>query len=201
MDASTTTTLIHWIVAHGYPLFFVVAFFDGPIETAAAGVAAALGYFNIYAIIAIAILADLSADAVWYALGYFGGHRLVGRYGRYVGLTEPRLKRLTELLHTHARKTIVAIKLSPAIPVPGIITIGTVRVPVRKFLIMSLIITLPKVLFFALLGFYSGRAYSHVAGIISTSQHILWAIGIMIVLVFIAYQKISARLSRDVEKI
>jgi len=55
MLALTFTDLVSWIIAHGYFIFFFTALVEGPLVTTAAGVAAALGYYNIIIIVLIAI--------------------------------------------------------------------------------------------------------------------------------------------------
>jgi membrane protein DedA with SNARE-associated domain len=198
MDNSTTTYLISWVIAHGYFLFFVAAFFEGPLVTAAAGVAAALGYYSIWIILLLSVLGDLSADTVYYAIGYLGGRPLINKYGKYVGLTKERMDTIQHLLHRHARKTIFIVKLSPIIPVPGILAIGSARVPVRKFIETSLLITLPKSLLFGMVGYLSGKAYTKLSVFVVHSQYIMWGIVAVAILVYVAYQKITARFSKGI---
>jgi membrane protein DedA with SNARE-associated domain len=154
MDSSATTHLISWVITHGYLLFFLATFLEGPIITAAAGVAAALGYFNIELIIFISIMGDTVADCIYFAIGYFGGAHLMHRYGRYFGVTDERIERVRKLLHGHTRKTVVVIKLAPVIPVPGILILGSMRVSFKKFFETSLLVTVPKSSFFALVGIF-----------------------------------------------
>lgn len=198
MDNSTTTYLISWVIAHGYFLFFLAAFFEGPLVTAAGGVAAALGYYSIEIIILLSIAGDVAADLIYYAVGYFGGRAVLVKYGKYIGLTHVRLEHIQKLLYRHARKTITAIKLSPVIPVPGILAVGSLRVPFKKFLETSLIITVPKSLLFALIGYFSGRAYAHLSGFVAHSQYILWGVVALIVAIYIAYQKTTARFTHKI---
>jgi membrane protein DedA with SNARE-associated domain len=188
MEAATFAQLVAWVIAHGYPLFFVVAFFDGPIETAAAGVACALGYFNIYIIILLAVLGDLAADTVCYAIGYYGRGTFIDKYGHYIGLTPDRITRIEKLLHKNTVSTMIFVKLSPLIPIPGLITIGMAKVPLKKFAFVSFMIALPKSIMFALFGYLSGKAYSHVSTLVTQSQYVMYGVIALIVIVFFIYQ-------------
>lgn len=196
MQAGTFTQLVAWVIAHGYPLFFVVAFFDGPIETAAAGVACALGYLNIYAIIALAILGDLSADTACYLIGYFGRGAFLDKYGHYVGLTPERIKRVEVLLHKNTIKTMVFVKLSPLIPIPGLITVGLAKVPPKKFVLASLLISAPKAVMFAMFGFLAGKAYANVSTLVTHTQYVMYAIIILLAVIFLTYQRITKTITQ-----
>lgn len=194
----TFVTLVHWVIGHGYFLFFIAAFLEGPLVTAAAGVASALGYYSFAVIIILSVLGDLTADLVYYTIGYWGRKTLITRYGDYVGLTKERMKSLEKLLHRHAGKAMIVIKLSPVIPVPGLIMIGSARVPLQKFVRSSMLITLPKSLLFGLMGFYAGRAYERFSGVISNTSGLLAFIAIVIFIAYVGYKKITARIAEEI---
>ena len=197
MEAGTFTQLVAWVIAHGYPLFFVAAFFDGPIETAAAGVACALGYLNIYAIIALAILGDLSADIVCYLIGYYGRGPFLDRYGHYVGLTPERIERIEVLLHRNTVKTMIFVKLSPLIPIPGLITVGLAKVPPKRFVAVSLLISAPKAVMFAMFGFLAGKAYSRVGTLVTHTQYVMYSVIVVLALGFLAYQHVTKTITKN----
>ena len=198
MANQTFITLVHWVIGHGYFLFFIAAFLEGPLVTAAAGVAAALGYYSIVMIIMLSVLGDLTADIVYYTIGYWSRKTLITRYGTYVGLTQERIKTLEKLLQRHAGKAMIVIKLSPVIPVPGLIMIGSARASLKKFIRSSLLITLPKSLLFAFIGFYAGRAYERLSGTIASAQNLLAFIAVVIFVSYIAYKKLTARIAGEI---
>ena len=198
----TTTTfvaLVHWVITHGYFLFFIAAFLEGPLVTAAAGVAASLGYYSLPIIIVLSVMGDLVADTVYYTIGYWSRKTLITRYGSYVGLTHERMQSLEFMLHRHVGKSMIVIKLSPAIPVPGLIMIGSARVPLKKFVIIALLITLPKSLLFAFIGFYAGHAYARLSTVIASTQQLIAFLAIIIFFAYVAYQKITARIAKQIK--
>ncbi len=195
METSTFGSLVQWILTHGYFLFFLATFFEGPVVTSAAGVAASFGYFSLPLVILISIAGDVSADVVCYALGYYGGSRFADRYGKSIGLTRERIEKIKRLLLNHTGKAMIVIKLSPLIPVPGLITVGMMRVPFIRFIQVSLLITIPKLVVFALIGFFAGRAYEKFSGAISMGQYILFAVVPLIAILVFAYQRITASIS------
>lgn len=200
MGNETFIFLVHWIITHGYFLFLIAAILEGPLVTAAAGVGAALGYYRIEIIIMLSVLGDLIADTVYYTIGYWSRKTLITRYGSYVGLTPERVNSLERLLHRHSGKALIVIKLSPVIPVPGLIMIGSMRVPLRKFIRNSLLIALPKSVLFALIGLYAGRAYERLSDTITSTQNLLGLIALIIFITYFAYKKITARIMQEISQ-
>ena len=199
MLALTFTDLVPWIIAHGYFIFFFTALIEGPLVTTAAGVAAALGYYNIVIIVLIAIAGDLTADVVYYFIGYHSRILVIERYGHHFGITRERIEKIEKMVHKNFKKTMLIVKVSPIIPIPGLIAIGASRVSLKKFVEMSLLITAPKSLLFALLGFYSGKAYAHLGNNITNGSYIIGGLILVIFVVYLIYQKITSRITREVD--
>jgi len=199
MLALTFTDLVPWIIAHGYFIFFFTALIEGPLVTTAAGVAAALGYYNIVIIVLIAIAGDLTADVIYYFIGYHSRILVIERYGHHFGITRERIEKIEKMVHENFKKTMFIVKVSPIIPIPGLIAIGASRVSLRKFIEISLLVTAPKSLLFALLGFYSGKAYTHLGSSVTNGSYIIGGLILVIVLVYFIYQKITSRITREVD--
>src|SRR5512140_1915224 len=111
MDLATFSGAFQWIIAHGYLLMFVIMVVEGPVITAAAAFASALGYFNLYLVFLLSILGNLVPDVIYYAIGYWGRKRLVNKYGHYLGLSDTRILHLENLSEKHAGKALTLIKL------------------------------------------------------------------------------------------
>ncbi len=199
MQDTTFVTLVSWVIAHGYLLFFIAAVLEGPLVTAAAGVAASLGVFSLPIVVLISIAGDLVADVAWYSLGYWGGNSFLLKYGHYFKLTHERIKKFETLIHRNLGKTMVFFKLSPIIPVPGIIIIGAVHAPLKRFVKISLAVSLPKSLLFALLGFYSGKAYKYLSGSIVSAQYSVFIATLLIFAVYFLYKWITTYLADQID--
>ena len=196
MPELTLAALVPWVIAHGYFIFFIATVVEGTLVTTAAGVAAGFGYYNIFIIILIAIAGDLTADTVYYFIGYHSRSLILERYGHYLGITKERMEKVGAMVHRNFGKTMFVVKLSPFIPIPGLIAIGASRVPLRKFVGMSLLITAPKAAFFAFLGFYSGKTYVYLTSTITNGYYIGGGLIMLIVIIYFIYQKITARISK-----
>ena len=74
----------------------------------AAGVLAGSGQLNVVAVAACGFVASVVGDNIGYAIGRFGGRRLVLRFGRFILLTEERLGKAEGFVERHGGK-IVAV--------------------------------------------------------------------------------------------
>src|ERR1700753_3269001 len=92
---SLTPVLDH----HGYAALIVLVGVEGfgipfPGQTMliAAGIYASSGHLNLVAVLLLGLLAAIGGDNIGYGMGRCAGRRLVLRFGRYVFLTEDRLR-------------------------------------------------------------------------------------------------------------
>src|SRR5947199_9976216 len=59
------------------------------------------GHLNVGVVAACAWVAAVAGDSVGYLIGRSGGHLLVLRFGRYVGLTHERFQRVERFMGRH----------------------------------------------------------------------------------------------------
>lgn len=113
-------------------LAFLVAV-EGPLATLAAAVASSAGYLDPKLVFLSASSGNLSADILWYSLGYLGKIEWVGRYGAWFGIKEKTILRLQQGVHDHVGKLLFVAKLTLGLVVPTLIAAGLARVPWRRW--------------------------------------------------------------------
>lgn len=199
-DLATFSAAFGWVIAHGYPLMFLAMLVEGPVVTAAASFAAAFGYFNIFIVFILSILGDVTADLIYYTVGYCGRIMVVRKFGRRFGLTEERMKKIEALLNTHPIKTLVALKLTPILPTPGLMIAGTSHIPLKKFITICSIVILPKTILFVVLGYYFGATYTTILRKFEKGGLILGTIIVLILIIYYAFTKLSSYVAGKVEK-
>lgn len=135
--ADLAPLLDHW----GYLAVAALVFLEDfgvplPGETVmiAAAVYAGTGRLNIIAVAAIAFLAAVLGDNVGYAIGRFGGHRLVTRYGRYVLLTPARIEAAEAFFARHGGKIVTVARFLEGLRQANGIIAGLTEMPWRRFL-------------------------------------------------------------------
>lgn len=192
--------VLQWVLHNSYPIIFLGMIIEGPIITAVSSFAATLGYFSLQTIFILAILGDLVGDFIWYGLGYFTRQTLIKKYGHFFGVSETRMEKIKYLLEKHPKKILFAIKLSPLMPVPGLIIVGSSKMSLKKFMPIISLIILPKVILFMFVGYFFGRFYDKISIYLNGS---LYALGLILLAIFLlqyVYKKGANLASEELEK-
>ncbi len=197
----TFSTAFTWVIAHGYILMFIAMLIEGPIITAAAAFAVALGYFSIPIVFMLALLGDIIADIIYYLIGYFSRITIIEKYGKFAGLSQSRMKRIEKLINSHPIKTLVVLKLMPILPTPGLMIVGSTRMKLKKFITISSIIILPKTIFFLVVGYYFGEAYSMIMKRFEKGTLMLFLFAILLGITYYLFNKFTQFLAKKIEKI
>jgi membrane protein DedA with SNARE-associated domain len=116
-----------------YILIAVLVAVEGPITTLAGAVAASTGYLNPVLVFASAAIGNLTADTLWYSLGYLGKIEWLVRYGTLFGIKESSLTRLQQDVYAHIHKILFVAKLTLGLVVPTLIAAGLARVPFKRW--------------------------------------------------------------------
>jgi membrane protein DedA with SNARE-associated domain len=182
------------MIAHGYALMFLAMCLEGPSATTAASFAAALGHFNPVYVVLLSILGDLVPDAILYAIGYWSRTSVIERYGHKVGLTTTRMRRIEHLLANHPVRAITAAKFMPVVAIVCIMLIGSLRYDFKKFMGICLMVSGPRSIILALVGFYAGWTYDLVNGYLQTGTLVLLGI-VVAVVVYLIYRVVTKRIS------
>ncbi len=200
LDFTNFQQVFTWVIAHGYFLVFLIMCVEGPITTAAAGFAAALGYFDPWVVLIISVLGDLIPDSIYYFIGYSGRFSIVEKFGFRLGLTQARIDGLEKKLKAHFGKTMVALKLTPVIPTFGFMLVGYLKLSFMKFTKFSALVTIPKSIIFLVIGYFFGRLYN-----IDQYVHyaeIFFPLTVLVIAgLYFGYKKASVLIASKIEKL
>ena len=199
MNATDFSTLVPWVIAHGYLIFLIAALIEGPFISAAGGVAAALGFYNIYIIMALSILGDFGGDFFYYGLGFIFNKPIANGRLRFLGINSQRVEKIRNLLHERISRAVLLIKMTPIIGPAGILILGAIKAPFKKFLKAAFIIAIPKSLFFVLLGYYSGAAYIYLDKTIAKSETAVTIVAAIFIVIYFIYKKITSNIAKKYE--
>lgn len=182
----TTAALAHLLQTYGLALLFPIAILEGPIVTVIAAYFARLGYLNIFAVYGVCVLADLVGDAGFYALGRAGPRFLPAHWLARIGGDEARLAALVAHFKAKGGRTILIGKVTHSAGFLVLLAAGAARMRFWSFLWYNLVGTVPKTLFFTIVGYTIGHAYASINGYIGkVSVVMLVALGAAALLWFI----------------
>lgn len=197
---ATFSGALHWVLIHGYWLMFLAMLVEGPIVTSAASFAFAMGYFNLTTIFILSTVGNFVPDIIYYGIGYWGRITIVERLGAKFSLTKERIAGMEAVIRNHAWKTLVAIKLMPIIPVPGLMLVGATRMPFKKYSAISFLTGIPQTIFFMVIGYYFGRTYDTLNKYFGYGELLLVIIIAAIILVYMLYKRFATKLGENIQK-
>ncbi len=161
-----------WIDTYGYEGVFVLVGLESvgvpiPGETAlitAAVYAATTHHLNIAIIVAVAAAAAIIGDNVGFALGRWGGYRILRRYGRYVRFDQRRLKIGLYIFREHGGKVVFIGRFIAVLRTYAAFLAGTNRMNWPRFLAFNAAGGITWALVIGLTYYYAGSAVAHLRG-------------------------------------
>jgi membrane protein DedA with SNARE-associated domain len=133
----------------------------------AAAVFAGAGKLNILLVVLVAFAAAVVGDNIGYAIGNFWGRRLVLRWGRYVFITEARLKAAESFFEQHGGKVVVVARFIEGLRQLNGIVAGVSDMRWRHFLAYNAIGAALWVGVWSAMGYLAGN---HIATVYETAK-------------------------------
>jgi membrane protein DedA with SNARE-associated domain len=147
-----------------------------------AAVYAGAGRLNVVLVGVLGFVAAVTGDNIGFAIGHFGGRRLVERFGRYVFLTSERLDKATDFFERHGGKVVVVARFIEGLRQANGIIAGMSGMYWARFLAFNALGASLWVALWTSIGYLSG---SHINSIYNTatrySTYFAIAVGVLIV--------------------
>jgi membrane protein DedA with SNARE-associated domain len=123
----------------------------------AASVFAGSGRLNVFAVTLVGFAAAVLGDNIGYAIGRFGGRRLVERWGKYVFLTPERLDKAEAFFERHGWKIIVVARFVEGLREANGIIAGIAEMHWLRFLACNALGAALWVGTWVSIGFFAGQ--------------------------------------------
>jgi membrane protein DedA with SNARE-associated domain len=174
---------------HNYIVFLVIlisSIIEGPIISMIVGVMIKMGIVGFWQSYIFIMLGDIIADVGWYWVGRSYGHRFIARFGKYVGVNELKVEKLTHIFHKHKHPILFISKISNGFgfSLVTLITAGLVKIPFYKYFLVNLAGQIVWSAALVSIGYYFSDYYSRV-------DSVLGKLGIFAVLVLMIYSFIG----------
>jgi len=143
---------------------------------------AGAGRMNILGVALVGFLAAIAGDNIGYAIGRFGGHALVARFGRYVFLTGERLDKAEAFFSRHGGKVVTVARFIEGLRQANGIIAGITEMHWAKFLAFNALGAALWVGLWTSLGYAAGNQIGPIyTQITQYSLYVLIALGVAIV--------------------
>lgn len=145
--------------------YFILALLvaiEGPIATLLGAAAASAGLMKPMQVFLFAAAGNLTADTLWYSLGYMGKTEWILHFGRRLGLSESLIDHLKQNMLTHATKFLFLAKLTMSFVIPSLITAGLLRIPMKRWFPALIVAETLWTGSLVLIGYYTTEAIKRV---------------------------------------
>lgn len=156
---------------YGYALLFAIIFVEsfgipapGQTLLIAAAVLAAHAKLNIVLVLLVAFAAAVSGDSLGYWIGYFGGHSLIRRFGKYVRIREQHVQRMEIIFARYGGWFVTFARFFEVLRQVNGLVAGIAAMPFRRFLLFNACGAVLWVGVWGLGTFYLGRHLRRYAG-------------------------------------
>jgi membrane protein DedA with SNARE-associated domain len=137
------------------------------------------GALNIYILLPLAWLGAVIGDNIGYLIGYYGGHRLMLRYGGRVSITEERLQYVERFFERYGGWVIVFARFVVVLRQFNGIIAGTLEMHWLHFIVLNAIGAALWVGFWGMLAYWLGKGVLvYVANIHALAPVVLAAVAL-----------------------
>jgi len=179
---STITPFLH---QHRYIFAFLGALFEGTSIMLLCGFLYKLDIFKFLNIIAVLSLGYFINGYILYAIGRFGGRKVLEKWGPRFFLTQERLRKLERYCKKHMGRALIITRITYGFSMATFIIAGMFKTKAKKFFGCSLIATFIWVLMLFTIGYSFGASYELLSKVIRLIAGWLVAV-LFIVIVSIA---------------
>ena len=190
------SSALEFVKSSSYLLIFILMIIEGPLITTASALAASMGYLNIYLIIIMSLFGDITGDVIHYYVGHYFRKKIIEGYVKNKGIKESSIKKLEGKIHNNLWKSVFLIKITPPLSTPGLLLVGASRLNFSRFILVSIITTLPLTIFYTTLGYYFGFAIKGVLNYLSMGEYILFFIILFLGMSYFLYKYMYKQITK-----
>lgn len=146
-----------------YLLLALIVAVEGPIATLLGAAAASAGLMRVSLVFVSAAIGNMTADTLWYLLGYNGKLDTALRLGHWLGLKRSHIERLTSAMEKHGLKILFFAKLTAGFMIPSLISAGLVRLPWKRWFPVLLVGEMIWTGTLTVIGFYTTESLKNLS--------------------------------------
>jgi membrane protein DedA with SNARE-associated domain len=136
VDNLVRTLKVGQLPEFGYWSYLILAMLvliEGPVATLLAAAAASAGLMRPMLVFIAAAVGNLTADTLWWLLGYAGKTEWIHSFGRRLRIRESLIEHLKHNMIKHATRVLFLAKVTMSFSIPALIAAGLLRVKWRRW--------------------------------------------------------------------
>jgi len=153
--------ILNQISYYKYFLVFLFSIIEGPVVMTFSGFLWRNDYFNFLPLYLALMAGDLTADALWYGVGYFGGVKFIEKYGKFFNISEEKVLQFKNRFHNHQAKILFWSKITMGFGFSLVVLIaaGISKIPFKKYIAINFLGQIIWTLLLMFLGYFFGSIY------------------------------------------
>ena len=178
-----------------YLILSLLVLVEGPIAILLASAAASAGLMRPVLVFFSAAIGNLTADTLWWLLGYAGKTEWIHSLGRRLRIRESLIEHLQHSMIKHATRVLFLAKITVSFSIPALIAAGLLRIPWKRWFPYFIIAETLWTGSLVLIGYYTTEALKRVQ---EGVEYAALAVSIVfVVLMIMAGRRILRRLDSE----
>ena len=116
-----------------YLILALLVLIEGPIAILLASAASSAGLMRPVLVFLAAAVGNLTADSLWWLLGYAGKTEWIHSLGRRLRIRESLIEHLKHNMIKHATRVLFLAKITVSFSIPALIAAGLLRIPWKRW--------------------------------------------------------------------
>jgi membrane protein DedA with SNARE-associated domain len=116
-----------------YLILALLVLIEGPIAILLASAASSAGLMRPALVFFSAAIGNLTADTLWWLLGYAGKTEWIHSLGRRLRIRESLIEHLKHNMIKHATRVLFLAKITVSFSIPALIAAGLLRIPWKRW--------------------------------------------------------------------
>ena len=184
---------LHLLPYWGYPLMFVLMFFEGPFATMIAAFLASQGLFNIGIVFLLSVVGDVLGDIGLYHIGYYGGPKVIEKAQKFLKVSDATVEKLKNKFHQNSSRIIFYVKSTTGLCAITFILAGTLQMKFARFLKYSFLGGLVWSSLLVILGYFFGYAAAQISQYIKYAGVAIFTGAIIAMILIIFFKKYESK--------
>jgi len=189
--------VIALFLQYKYPALVVLSFFEGPYIMMLSGLLLKFGVVTLIPVFIALSVGDLSADTVWYYVGYHFGNRFVHHFGKFFDITHEGIENAKELFTRHRKKILLGSKVTAGfgLSLATLITAGIVRAPFGEYILLNFFGQFVWTAVMLSVGYFFGNLYLVIDNVLGK----VFVVAVAILVLYLLLQ-LARRLGRQAKE-
>jgi len=189
----SSSQFLHLLPYWGYPLMFVLMFFEGPFATMIAAFLASQGLFNVGIVFALSVLGDVLGDIGLYYIGYFGGPHIIEKAQKFLKIGDATIEKLKDKFHQNSERLVFYVKSTTGLSYITFTLAGALRMEFSLFLKNSILGGLVWSSLLVVIGYFFGYAAAQISQYIKYAGVVIFVGAILALVIITLYKRYESK--------